>query len=67
MNRDRFLSLPSWSGSYDGIPFDDGRQGRDGIWHYRDIITHEIRTFARQDQLTVICENAGNPLTKSTP
>jgi hypothetical protein len=61
MNRTCFLSLPSWSISYDGIPFDDARQGRDGIWRYRDIVTREIRTFARQDRLTVICENLGYP------
>ena len=66
MNRDCFLSLPSCSISYDGIPFDDARQGRDGIWRYRDIITREIRTFARQDHLTVICENPGYPTTNST-
>jgi hypothetical protein len=65
MKRDIFLSLPTWSVTFNGVPFDDARQGEDGIWYYRHIITHEIRKFARQDHVMVICENLDCPATNN--
>lgn len=63
MERDFFLALSSWSVNYNGVPFDDARHGEDGIWFYRDIITHEILRFPMQDHVVEICENPFNPPT----
>jgi hypothetical protein len=51
-----FTSLPSWSVSYRGVPYDDARL-IDGVWWYSPIAGASILRFPIQDHVTPLFEN----------
>jgi|HubBroStandDraft_6_1064221.scaffolds.fasta_scaffold371884_2 hypothetical protein len=51
-----FASLPSWSVSYRGVPYDDARL-IDGIWWYSPIVGDGILRFPFQNHVTPLFEN----------
>ena len=55
-DRDEFTSLPSWSVSYRGVPYDDARL-IEGIWWYSPIVGDSILRFPMQHHVTPLFEN----------
>jgi hypothetical protein len=51
-----FTSLPSWSVSYRGVPYDDARL-IDGIWWYSPIVGDSILRFPIQNHVRPLFEN----------
>ncbi|HWY46197.1 MAG TPA: hypothetical protein VNX70_02370 [Bryobacteraceae bacterium] len=57
MELEGFLRRFSWSVTYSGYAYDDARCAEDGIWYYRDILTHVVLRFANQAGVVPLSKN----------
>lgn len=51
-----FESAPSWSVTYQGIPYDDARKV-DEVWWFRSPVERNIQRFLLQDRVVPLFEN----------